>query len=77
MSRRRAAVPSEVVRTRWNRLAGVVAPVATFAAASGEVTARVEVADTGAERLLSEREKGVIVVDRTAGRVVLIDSSAR
>lgn len=39
----------------------------------GGVTARVRVGDPGAELVLAERDQGVIVVDRTAGRVSLVD----
>jgi PKD repeat protein len=42
-------------------------------AGSGAVTARVPVGDPGADFVLSERDEGVVVVDRTAGRVALVD----
>jgi PKD repeat protein len=42
-------------------------------AASGTVTARVPVGDPGAELDISEGVEGVVVVDRTAGRVSLVD----
>ena len=40
---------------------------------SGEITARVEVSDPGAELELAERGNHVVLVDRTAGRVSLVD----
>ncbi len=42
-------------------------------AATGEVTARVDVARPGAELELAETGSEVVVVDRTAGRVSLVD----
>ena len=42
-------------------------------AASGTVTARVKVGVPGSELVLAERDHGVIVVDRTTGRVALVD----
>lgn len=41
--------------------------------ATGDVTARVDVGDPGADLVLAERDHGVIVVNRTAGRVALVD----
>ncbi|MEM7142021.1 MAG: PKD domain-containing protein [Actinomycetota bacterium] len=42
-------------------------------AASGGVTARVNVAAEGAEIRVAERDSGVIVVDESSGRVALVD----
>ncbi|MFT5201914.1 MAG: PKD repeat protein [Candidatus Aldehydirespiratoraceae bacterium] len=98
------------MRRRTNRLAGVVALVATLGAAvaafqidpdvvtqvvssptglwipapstgeivrvdaaSGDITARVVVGEPGAEFVVDEQVSGVVVVDRTAGRVALVD----
>jgi hypothetical protein len=42
-------------------------------AASGSVTARVEVGEPGAEFVVAEHDHGVVVVDRTEGQVALVD----
>lgn len=44
-------------------------------AASGGITARADVGEPGAELELGEADGGVVVVDRTAGRVNLVDTS--
>jgi len=53
--------------------APVTGEIVRIDAGSGDVTARVNVGEPGAELVLAEREHGVIVVDRTAGRVSLVD----
>ena len=42
-------------------------------AASGGITARVSVGEAGAELVVGERDHDLVVVDRTSGRVSLVD----